>query len=322
MKNEVVLAIFVSLLFLPLMLSPIAATSPEATLSVSPFEIVGPPPDVGDTFSVNITITGVTDLQGWAIGVAWNPSVLECLSFTFDHSFFGPAFISALTVEGTINNTLGVIFPPYGFTLTTITGVTGSGTLAKATFRVKAHGFSSIRLNYTYNSYEGPVLLDSYECPIPFNVIDGYFELPFFLIDNVVQSPDEFEVNPNEEVTVTATVTGSADMQTVLLRYSTDNVNFANVTMSPIEGTNSYAGSIPEQSEGTYITYKIFVSDSNGNFVETDLYEYRIDIEPSWEIPEFPTWVLMLLMLSIIIVLSTAISKSNRHRRETDYSHC
>jgi len=117
---------------------------------------------VGQSFTVDICIDNVTDLYIWSIGLTWNSSVLECTGFSE-----GPFLKSGgptISIPGTINNTAGEIYPAYSYTLTTATGVSGSGTLANATFRSKARG--------TFNVHLAEVSLSSSKLKmIPANIV-------------------------------------------------------------------------------------------------------------------------------------------------------
>jgi len=99
----------------------------------------------GQSFTVDIRIDNVTDLYSWSIGLTWNSSVLECTSF-----MEGPFLKSGgptISMPGTINNTAGEIYPAYTYTLKEVpTGVSGSGTLANATFRSKSPGTFNVHL--------------------------------------------------------------------------------------------------------------------------------------------------------------------------------
>ena len=100
---------------------------------------------IGETFTIDIIIPLVVNLWGWQAGMTFNPAVLEAISFVE-----GPLLKyegrTTLWVPGTINNLAGEI-TYYGCTLTAgCTPVTGSGTLASVTFRVKDYGTSDLTL--------------------------------------------------------------------------------------------------------------------------------------------------------------------------------
>jgi len=163
----------IPLLLLTVILSPVTPASAASpiwtTVYLSPSSVDGPPPSVGETFTVGINIDNVTDLYAWSTGLAWNSSILNCVGFTYNYSFFGPS-TDVITAPGTINNVLGVIDPPYGASLTTDYGVTGSGTLAEVEFLVKNSGISWINLTVE-------ALFDSQEVLIPYNTVNSSFTL-------------------------------------------------------------------------------------------------------------------------------------------------
>jgi len=135
------------------------------TVSVYPSNVTGPPPDISETFDINLTISDVVDLYSWQAGLVFNPNVLEALSFRE-----GPFLRQGGTtifVNGTIDNTAGII-TYYACSLTgKIIGVTGNGTLAAITFKVKHYGNSTLQLMDV-------ILLDSISSTeTPRNLADG-----------------------------------------------------------------------------------------------------------------------------------------------------
>jgi hypothetical protein len=112
---------------------------------VYPEITVGPPPTIGETFTVNITISDVTDLYVWQAGMTFNPSVLECIGIA-EGEFLKRAGVPTLWTPGSIDNTIGKIH----YSACSITGpnpgVSGSGQLMSITFRVKGSGTSALHL--------------------------------------------------------------------------------------------------------------------------------------------------------------------------------
>jgi PKD repeat protein len=149
----------------------VTVRAPFTEVAISPSSLTGPPGWIGinDTFTVNLTVSGVTDLIYWQAGLSFNPTVLQCLDF-----IEGPFLQKGGTTiwqPGIINNDEGII-TPYGCTLTAKEGVSGNGTLAFLTFKVKDIGVSSLIL-------ENVILLDSsYNKIAPVTLQNGYFELP------------------------------------------------------------------------------------------------------------------------------------------------
>jgi len=129
--------------------------------------IIGPPPRIGETFDVNITIANVEDLYTWQAGMTFNASVLECLGIA-EGEFLQRAGVPTLWTPGTINNTAGTI----GYSACSITGatpgVTGTGQLMSITFRVIGSGNSTLHITDV-------LLLDSNLVSItPVTIVDGH----------------------------------------------------------------------------------------------------------------------------------------------------
>jgi len=139
-----------------------------ATVCVSPSSTMGPPPNIYETFQVNLTITDALSLYSWQAGMTFNPAVLEALDFVE-----GPFLRQGGTtiwLKGSINNNLGII-RYHACSLTgPVPGVSGNGTLGTITFRIRGYGASSLHLTDV-------TLLDSTLIAMPRNVVDGYFEL-------------------------------------------------------------------------------------------------------------------------------------------------
>jgi len=138
------------------------------TVSIDPPSIIGPPPNITETFDVNITISNVVDLYSWQAGLVFNPNVLEALSF-----IEGPFLKQGSTtifVDGTIDNMAGVI-TYYACSISgNVPGVTGNGTLGTITFKVKYYGNSTLRL-------ADVILLDSTSIETPRSLVDGEVHL-------------------------------------------------------------------------------------------------------------------------------------------------
>ena len=149
----------------------VSAQSPA--VSIRPESIIGPPPNIGETFKINITVSHVTDLYGWQAGISFNSSVLEALSFVegpFLKTWAETKNKTTLWQEGNIDNVAGII-NYHSCTLTgSIPGATGDGTLGIITFKVKNYGISTLNLTDV-------ILLDSALTEISINVVNAYFEL-------------------------------------------------------------------------------------------------------------------------------------------------
>ena len=116
-------------------------TNSTTTVYLSPLTINGTV--IGQEFTVNINIRDAQDVYSWQAGILFNPDVLNCTGF-FEGEFL-PDVGTTFAVEGTIDNTAGLI-TPYGYTLLGELKASGDGRLAYANFRVKSPGVSDLHL--------------------------------------------------------------------------------------------------------------------------------------------------------------------------------
>ncbi len=157
-------------------------TESTTTLSICPQESSAAP---GETFSVNVTVTNVTDLYGWQIMIHFNSTILNASSLARG-PFLETAGLTLWQVweithpgepYGTIDNTMGYItvgdvlnppFPP--------SGATGNGTLVTITFLVKARGITQLSFvedpTFTYLS----TVMDNISVKIPHDKVNGVFD--------------------------------------------------------------------------------------------------------------------------------------------------
>ena len=124
---------------------------------------------VGDSFSVNVSISGVSNLYGYDIKLYYNSTFLNGTQFAIgpflnESGSFKPIFFDTFTDN--YNSTEGVVW--VSFTLTgPVQGVNGGGVL----FTVK---FKSLALSTSIPLSLGDVsLVDSNVSPIPYSLSDG-----------------------------------------------------------------------------------------------------------------------------------------------------
>jgi len=149
-----------------------AVTIIRPTVSIYPPSIIGPPPNMAETFDINLTISDVVDLYSWQAGLIFNPNALEAISFR-EGLFLRQGSSTTIFINGTIDNMAGVI-TYYACSLTgNALGVTGNGTLGIVTFKVKYYGNSTLHL-------VDVILLDSTSTETPRNLVDGvvYLKIP------------------------------------------------------------------------------------------------------------------------------------------------
>jgi hypothetical protein len=128
--------------------SPSTATQ-TTTLSVEPEVLTGL--EIGYAFTINITVTNVTDLYGWQFALYYKSTVLNATAYAegpFLKQGGASTFLQEVSFTDNYNATHGQIL------LTAIRvgvekGVNGTGTLATITFKTKAYGNSPLHLANT-----------------------------------------------------------------------------------------------------------------------------------------------------------------------------
>jgi hypothetical protein len=121
---------------------------------------------IGQEFNVSILIRNAHNIYAWQAGLTFNATLLNCTGF-FEGEFLSSVGATQFPPVGKINNTLGMIRPPYFCTLLGEIVASGDGRLAYATFKVKATGVSNIHLS------DSEVL--NYDLNVvPVNIIDVY----------------------------------------------------------------------------------------------------------------------------------------------------
>lgn len=134
-------------LVLAFLAAPAAATT-TLSFSASPAVV-----QVGDTVSLDVRVTDVTDLYAFQFDVAFDPAVLQ-LSQMLEGSFLGGSGGATAFVAGAIDNLAGTV----SFTANTLlgpgAGATGSGVLARLVLQATAAGSSEL-------AFGNVMLLDS-----------------------------------------------------------------------------------------------------------------------------------------------------------------
>jgi hypothetical protein len=130
--------------FLPKALAYSAAALPASSVYFDPFRVEG---NMGDTITVNLKISGITELYLFQAGLKWtNTTAVECTGVAEGGFLSNDGVDSVLAFPGTIDNTNGVIVP-YGWSLLdTLQAKSGDGNLVTFTFHMLADGYSDIHL--------------------------------------------------------------------------------------------------------------------------------------------------------------------------------
>ncbi|PKP03362.1 MAG: hypothetical protein CVU11_08485, partial [Bacteroidetes bacterium HGW-Bacteroidetes-6] len=102
------------------------------------------------------------------------------------------------------------------------------------------------------------------------------------VITNIVQTPTY--PAPANTVSVTADVTDDGSITSVVLQWCTDGVSFGNSIAMTLNGAPNYitSASIPAQTAGTTVTYRILATDDSGNTTTSATESYTVlKSEPS-----------------------------------------
>jgi hypothetical protein len=139
MPVRIAVAVFVSVLIcsaaVPAAAAPIVFFSPSSAS-------VG----VGDTFTVDVNVSGVDDLFGFQFDVNFNHSLLSPLGIT-EGSFLSQGVSGSTAFLAGTDNGTGTIEFTLAFLLGPVAGVSGSGTLATLGFVATGPGSAALSLS-------------------------------------------------------------------------------------------------------------------------------------------------------------------------------
>lgn len=202
-------------------------------------------------------------------GLSWNSSVLQAVSVE-EGPFLQQAGYTLL-VDGTTNNGLGVISPPYACALTE-NSVNGTGVLAYVTFNVTGFGDSYLNLTDTG-------LMNANREYISFETVNGTFEeWRGVAVTDIVFSYNTTVVFPtwesNLDINVTVKNQGSTTENTTLTVYAnTTLIGTENITnLAPLASTTlTFNWDVPDSIPKTH-PYPTYVMKANTTAVanETD----------------------------------------------------
>jgi outer membrane protein assembly factor BamB len=227
------------------------AVETSSAVSVYPENIAGPPPKIGETFNIDITIADVQDLYIWQAGMTFNASVLECVSIA-EGEFLKKAGVTTLWTPGSINNDTGTLsYSACSITAETL-GVTGAGQLMSVTFRVKGSGNSTLHLTDV-------LLLDHNLVSItPVTIVDGHVEIHTQDISILSVTKSATEAYPTwivpYNVTVVVENQGTrAETFNVTTYASTIEIGKQEITLAAGANTTlEFNWSLTSVAEGTY----------------------------------------------------------------------
>ncbi len=96
----------------------------------------------GEVFSLDVAISGVTDLYAFQFDLGFDPTKLQSLS-VMEGPFLGGGGVTFF-IPGTADNTLGSVEATFDSLIGAINGVDGGGVLASFSFRALAAGQSTV----------------------------------------------------------------------------------------------------------------------------------------------------------------------------------
>lgn len=127
------------------------AADPVLSISATPNPVVQ-----GSTVSVDVLISGISDLYGYQFSLSFDPTILQA-SGVSEGSFLSSGG-NTFGGTGTINNSLGSIEMVFNTLIGPVPGVSGNGTLAQISFNVTGAGSSA--LNFSNAIFVDPNIAD------------------------------------------------------------------------------------------------------------------------------------------------------------------
>jgi len=145
MYRKVILILFLIVLSLQFYLSPPSTATSTARLSVEPAVLTGL--EIGDSFTIDVVVTNVTDLYGWQFVLYYKSSVLNATNLSVSSTWSPPnAFIYVINFTDNYNATHGQIFVASTM-LGAVNGITGTTTLATVSFKTITYGNSPLYID-------------------------------------------------------------------------------------------------------------------------------------------------------------------------------
>ena len=252
-----VIIILLAILFLAVPLNLVHAAA--ATVQIIPSTTAV---DTGESFTVNLTVTGVTNLAVWEFRLFYLNSVLNCIGA--DEGPFleegGNSQYFTLNITNSYNATYGCVL--LGSTLIgAVPGVNGTGTLATVTFQAMSSGDTPLHFD---NDPIWNFLLDSTpppRNPIPYTTVDGAVQVVQVTathdvaVTNVTSGKTVIGQGYSGNITATvANLGGYTETFNVTVYANATVVASQNVTLSNGDSTNiTFTWNTAGFAYGTYI---------------------------------------------------------------------
>ena len=224
----------------------------EPYISVDPLESTVM---VGDTFTINITVTNITDLFIWQFRLYFNSTILryDGAWYPGGHVFDDKGIVPVTPVEGSDENGNYI---DYGCTLVLVDDVfTGSGILCQINFTGFVPGSSA--LSFSETAGRDTFLLDSNLQDMDFDVTDGNITVRGISVakedSEITLALSSEDVDVGDDVTMSGAITPVQGIVNVTIRYKEAGevswVSLANV-LTNSESQYTYTWTTTEK--GTY----------------------------------------------------------------------
>ena len=199
MRKNMYWLLLTTVFMLSIAMTSVSTASPAPVIRVEPKANTA---EVGETFDVNITVTGITEqesLYGWECRITFNPGIINAVNAT-EGTFLKDTGYETTWLTPKIDNTTGTIdigalitpsiewqgFPP--------TGAVGSGTLATVTFKAVGQGATDLDFKEQKDTELHTIKGESpnqYDYPIDHTAEDGSFSnagppIPLDLVAGIV----------------------------------------------------------------------------------------------------------------------------------------
>jgi len=283
---------------------------PVSEISVNPPSISDPSLTVGNTFNINISITGAKEIYAWSFNMSWDNAILNVTGI--DEGTF-------LNQEGTYNTTF-TTNEEEGFIYANCTlsgeppaaSASGNGRLASITFLVKAIGSTLLHFdNAVLLNYDGVTVI-----PI---TKDGYFSsiLRDVAIISVKVAPNEVKTGDSVSISVVAKNEGATTFDRsvdISIYYNNSFLGTLGIPdLNPgAEDTLTFNWSTKDLSEGKYsikaVASQIFGETDTENNVY--IYEYLVVIAPE---QSFPFTLVIIIAIAIVVGIVGFIFVRKRH---------
>lgn len=277
-----------------------AEASPETTISVEPYTNIA---QVGESFTINITLTNVQNLYGVDVRLRWNASILQVVDVDVrlgvESHPDGVLHEDILMAMNEIRNDLGRYWlaatsynstggiPPPSFN--------GSGNIVRLTFNVTNIGSCELSLETEMRGKPPP----EGEAPlIDHAAINGFFGRQI----RISASPKNVTIGENVNISGFI-IPAQADVEVTILYRREGETDWGNLTTVDTNELGNYQYIWQPQEEGEYEIRATAIIEgseeiSSSVFVTVEAPE-----------PEQPTWIYIVIIIVIaIVVIATVLA--------------